>query len=343
MEFEKDKKARIKDIARIAGVSATTVSNVIHGNTRKVSEETALRIKRILEECGYKPSVGALMLSGSGSKIIGVLAACTPKTVEQQAFTNLMVRSLEKELAERNYYMLLHFGDSAEENLKFVSTWKVEGIITMGISAAENQKIQMRCRVPVVSIDVYYQGGTEVPNVGLDDFGGGYLMGTYLLENGHRKLLFLSDNDVGVDHARWVGFRRACSESGVDLTEKEHIIFPPEAEKREVFYKENLARIALRNDALFFASDYYAMEAIGYLEDLQIQVPEEVSIAGFDDSEFALLCRPRLTTVRQNIPAKALAAVDKLFSFIHGGTVCMKERLPVSLIIRDSVKINNNK
>lgn len=340
MGYEKGKGIRIKDIARLANVSPTTVSNVIHGNTKKVSKETAAQIKRILDESGYKPSVGALMLSGSGSKVIGVLAACTLKTVEQQVFTNLMIRSLEKELADRGYYMLLHFGDSAEENLKFVSTWKVEGILTMGISAEENQKIQMQCRIPIVSIDVYYEGGTEVPNVGLDDFGGGYLMGKYLLENGHRKILFLADNDVGVDHARWIGFRRACHESGIYLSEKEHIIFPVEAVKREAFYKANLARFAIGSDVLFFASDYYAMEAIGYLEDLQIRVPDEVSVAGFDDSEFAILCRPRLTTVRQNIPAKAFASVDKLFSFIHGENVSMKERLPVSLIVRDSVKIN---
>lgn len=349
MEEEKDQysvsrdRVRIKDIARMANVSATTVSNVIHGNAKKVSEETARRVERILEECGYTPSVGALMLSGSGSRIIGVLAARAVKSVEQQAFTNVMIRALEEALFQRDYYMLLHFADSAEENLKFASAWKVEGLITLGISAPENQKLQARCKVPVVSIDVYYGDGAEVPNVGLDDFGGGYLMGAHLLECGHKKICFVSDNDVGVDHARWTGLRRACSEAGVYLTEKEHILIPAEPKRRKAFYKANLARVALNNDVLFFASDYYAMEAVGFLNDLEIKVPDEISVAGFDDSEFAMLCRPKLTTVRQNIPGKALAAVEKIFAFIKGdGHISMKERLPVSLVVRDSV-ISNNK
>lgn len=329
---------RIKDIAAKAGVSPTTVSNVIHGNKKKVSEKTVKRVNKILDELGYVPSVGALILAGTNSHVIGVLVGSGSGSVEQQAFTNIIIRALEQEINRRNYYMILHFADSAKESLQFAAVWKVEGMITIGLGEKENQKIQNRCLIPVVSIDTYYEEGRQVANVGLDDFGGGYLMGAYLLEKKNWKICFLADNDVGVDHQRWMGLKRACVEAGMLLTEKAHILIPAEPAARRRFYKANLAHLAFTSHVLFFASDYYAMEAIGYLQDLGIRVPEEISIVGFDDNDCAVLSRPRLTTIQQNVSAKAVAAVKMLFSFIYGeGPLVLEEKLPVRLVVRDSV------
>lgn len=90
---------------------------------------------------------------------------------------------------------------------------------------------------------------------------------------------------------------------------------------------------------MFFASDYYAVEAIALLSDAGINVPEDLSVAGFDDTESAAMCRPRLTTVHQDVEKKAQYAVKKLFDFIQGESrVSMTDRLPVTLVLRDSVK-----
>ncbi len=335
---------RIKDIALRAGVSPTTVSNVIHGNSKKVSPETVEKIQRLLKEMEYVPSMGARMLASNKSRVIGVLVGVAKEkveTMESNAFTNVLIRSLELEIYKKNYYMILHFSSSPEEGIVFASTWNVEGLITIGVYEKENIRLQRRCKVPVVSIDTYYEG-EQVANVGLDDNRGGFLMAEYLIQTGHRNIGFLSDNDVGVDHVRWCGIETACREypDGVDVAK--HILIPHNKEARVSYYKEHLARLAGEYDALFFASDYYAMEAMIYLSDLGIQIPDEISVAGFDDNENAQMCRPPLTTVHQDVKKKAIRAVRKLFAFLgQEKEIPMMEQLPVRLVIRESVKNRN--
>lgn len=332
---------RIKDIAKEAGVSPTTVSNVIHGNRKKVSEETIEKIERLLKDREYVPSMGARMLAGGGTHVIGVLVAepgGEKRHAEGHPFANILLRSLEREIYEKNYYMLLHFTASSDEGIQFAATWNVEGLITLGFSTGDNIRLQGRLKVPMVSIDVYYED-ERTANVGLDDKGGGALMAKYLLDTGHRRICFLADNDIGVDHERWKGVCEACEDYGVKEVCVRHIIIPEERRTRGEYYRKYITQIASEFDALFFASDYYAVEAMAVLGDLGICVPEDVSVAGFDDTESAMMCRPLLTTVHQEVEKKAEHAVRKLFAFIQGERkISMSERLPVTLVLRDSVK-----
>lgn len=102
-------KIRIKDIAKIAGVSATTVSNVIHGRTEKVSRKTRKRIEEILDEQKYAPSMGARILSGKSSGMIAVVVGKKQEWEQESEKLEEILREIEKSLDEREYYMLLHF------------------------------------------------------------------------------------------------------------------------------------------------------------------------------------------------------------------------------------------
>ena len=102
-------KIRIKDIAKIAGVSATTVSNVIHGRTEKVSRKTRKRIEEILDEQEYAPSMGARILSGKSSGMIAVVVGKRQEWEQESEKLEKILREIEKSLDEREYYMLLHF------------------------------------------------------------------------------------------------------------------------------------------------------------------------------------------------------------------------------------------
>lgn len=333
---------RIKDIAEKAGVSTTTVSNVIHGNTSKVSKHTIQKVQKLLEEYSYVPSMSARMLAGRGSHMIGILVGGRKNSIEHSTFFDTIIRELEYQLHKRNYYMILHYSDSPNESLKFAATWNVEGLITVGISEEDNWEIQQHCKVPLVSVDVYYREEWGVANVGTDDFKGGYLMGRFLLEQGHSKILFLSDNDIGVDNRRWLGVKSACEENGIPMEKERHIILPEEKECRREFYRMELKKMAEENDALFYSSDYYAAEGVIQLMVHGISVPEDISVAGFDDSEFARFSQPQLTTVHQSIRAKAVAAVRKLFAYVREDVaVPLRDELDVSLVIRESVKIEN--
>ena len=105
-----------------------------------------------------------------------------------------------------------------------------------------------------------------------------------------------------------------------------------------MYYEKHLKELAQTADVLFFASDYYAAEAIAYLQDMGLSVPCDISVAGVDDSEAALLCRPRLTTMRQDNSRKGALAVKKLFEYIEGTRGrTLDAKLKAELVVRDSV------
>lgn len=335
---------RIKDIAKEAGVSATTVSNVIHGNTRKVSKETIEKIQKLLEKYSYIPSMGAVMLAGNSSHLIGVLIGGRKAKIEHSIFVDEMIRELEYQLYKRNYYMIVHYTDSVNESLKFAATWAVEGLITLTIPEDDIWEIYKKCNVPLVSVDVYYQEGHDVPNVGTADYKGGYLMGEYLLQQGLERITFLSDNDIGVDNRRWKGLEAACRDGGYPLKKVRHVLLDESKEERRNFYRDHMKRIVRESDVLFYASDYYAMEGIVLLNSLGFSVPKHISVVGFDDSEFARMSCPELTTVHQSIRQKAVATAEKMFCYLRGDrNILPCEELPVYLVTRDSVKIDKNK
>lgn len=233
---------RIKDIAKEAGVSPTTVSNVIHGNTKKVSKANIDKIQKILEKNQYIPSMSALMLAENRSRLIGVLIGEREgkrRSIASDPFTSVILNSLELEIYRQNYYMLFHLANSQEESWKLAATWKVEGLITLGLSSEENLELSEKCQIPLVSIDNYY-GEKKVANIGLQDFEGGYAMGKFLAEQGHKNILFLADNDVGVDHERWLGVQRAVGEFGEKGAAAGRRIMPENREMRKEWLEDSL-------------------------------------------------------------------------------------------------------
>ena len=150
--LQKQKKITIREVAKRAGVSPTTVSNVLHRNLEKVSESTAKRVRKVLDEMGYEPIFGALILAGSQSHVVCVLVGNMEGSGEctrYQTAVYQMLGSLEKEITQRDYYMLLHFCDTAKEGVRFAFTWNAEGMITIGIKEAENSLIQEKSPVPL--------------------------------------------------------------------------------------------------------------------------------------------------------------------------------------------------
>ena len=134
------------------------------------------------------------------------------------------------------------------------------------------------------------------------------------------------------------GYNYSCFSAGIDCGEERHILLPEDLSLRRVMYGHYLDRF-VQAKAVALASDYDAAEVMNYLQDHGIQVPEQVSVTGFDDCIYAELMHPPLTTVRQNVPAKAEAAVELLVRLIRQEPVeCKNYVQPVELIRRSSVR-----
>ena len=332
---------RIKDIADRAGVSPTTVSNVIHGKTGRVSKATVEKINRILKEMEYVPSISARMLANNSSGHVGVALGFMKKgnaSSFEDPFVSAMLGNLEYQIREHGYYMMLVARHEQDDLMQQALGWNFDGMIAMALKEKEIAELSERLGKPLVTIDQYLPPELGVRSITMDDRGGAYQMSQYLIGKGHKKFLFLSDCDLGVDHYRWLGVRQAMEEAGIEDFESRHIVIPWNPEQREKAYEEMLPFFK-KQTALFFSSDYYALEASNFLQNRGIKVPEEISIAGFDDVTYATLARPKLTTVHQMVDGKARRAVEVLMHLIQDEPV-QKDipPLPTTLVERESVR-----
>lgn len=340
----------IKDIAKQVGVSPTTVSNVIHGNTKRVSSTTLKKIEKALKENKYIPSMAARMLTMSNSNIIGVISTypkLNKKNLIKEPFIGEILGALEEEIRIRGYFMMFYASEDVIDIFKLASTWNVTGLIVLGFNEKDCVNLRKQMGPPFVTIDTYFNKfkNENFVNVGLDDYNGGYLMGNYLINKGHKNILFMADNTDCVYENRWLGLKSAMEENGINCNKENNFYFLKEDENdRKIQYKSNIDFIK-NFTALFYPSDYYAVEGINIFKELGINIPDELSIVGFDDNIFASIVRPKLTTIKQNIPQRAKEAVDLLIKISEYEDIEEKNKIfPVELIERDSVlDLNKNK
>ncbi len=334
----------IKKIAQKAGVSPTTVANVLHGKAERVSPATWEKVQAIIQEENYAPNMGAIILAHSNSRIIGVIMFMEPRwdeTVLEDPFLSAILGSIEREIRDNGYFLMLHTTSDKDEVVRLTKAWKLDGLILVGVPGDLCSAISGNIDTPLVYIDCYFTDKDRLyHNIGLQDLRGGYEIGRYLLSMGHRNLAFFvaSLQSPGVDSARFDGCVQAFAERGLSLTKESLKVLPKDRREREALYRQ-----AVDDDATYtafvFSADYYAAEAVSHLWESGIEVPGRISITGFDDNVFARLARPRLTTVHQDTGEKGRQAILMLMKLIRKEPIQETNlQLPISLKIRDSVR-----
>ena len=336
--MENDKIVRIADIAEELGVSTATVSNVIHGKTKKISDRTVQRVSELLEERQYIPSMAGILLAQNDSRIIGIVINDHEK-YESHALEDVFIAAslncLFAEIEKSGFFMMVKVTEDINEIVRFASMWNMEGLILMGFCWQDYKKLRGLMRIPFVVYDGYFPEAGRVCNFAIDDYDGGFQMGNYFKSMGHKKVLCLADNDICMDRQRRLGFLAAMGKTDFWLV-------PMTAEGRKKFYLERLREL-MEYTAVFAVSDYYAIELISFLQERGIKVPEEISVAGFDDCPLSGKIYPALTTIRQDGKRRAEMAVAVLRKLKAGDTKSEGKTytLPVELVRRQSVKAVN--
>lgn len=332
---------KIKDIALRAGVSTATVSNVINGNHHKVSQATIEKVNRIIQEMGYQPSATARSLASKESRIIGVVI---PNLGEQEQFSvnpyiSNVLALLERYVRRQGYYLMIRCVEKCQEIVPIFSGWNVDGVILLGAYGDEVTQIEDQLKVPTVYTDTY---APQVPiaNVGVNDYKGGFLSARYLLGQGHRKIAFVGPHvgSPGVIHERYRGFCDALRERQIELAPED--IF--EAATTSESGVEAGRQIALSGRGFTAVAAMSDIIAIGLMTGLRLSglnVPDDISVIGFDDLSAGRLMNPPLTTVSQNLEEKVNLVCQHLFRMIRSGEkLAVNETLDVALIERQSVK-----
>ena len=331
----------IEDIAREAGVSATTVSNVIHGRTNKVSSYTVDLINEIIRERGYVPSLSARAMRTRSSKVVALINHLESR--DQQKFMSDpffmdLAGAVEKALRERGYFLMIRALSKPEDLTAFLRNWNVEGLFMPGLFETEPfYEILRGLKLPVVLTDSYVSDLGSMVNIGLEDFEGARLAVDYLAKLGHRRIVFAGPavKPGGVVEQRLLGYRRALWQNGIEFDQS--LIF--ECEFSTTKMMELGGQLAARKDisAVFATADMLAAGIMSGLQQAGRMVPRDISVVGFDDINWARMTMPMLTTIHQDAEKKGRIAAECMIQLLEGEPVVVRNRaLPVQLVIRNS-------
>lgn len=326
-------RVRISDIAEELGLSTATVSNVLHGKTKKVSDETVKRVQALLEERQYIPSMAGILLAQNSSRIIAVVVNDHEKYENQtlnDVFIASCVNSLSTEIEKAGQFMMVKKTKDPEEIIRFASMWNMDGLVLIGFCDQDYMYLRTHMRIPFVVYDGYCSDAVGICNIVIDNYDGGRQVGECFRRNGHQRALCISDNDICVDKERYEGFCEGFGKENADF-----MMVPMQQEKRMEFYRKHLEQIRSYS-AIFAVSDFYAMELVRFLKKQGIGIPGEISVAGFDDTPMCELTSPTLTSVRQDVASRAEIAIAKLRDLKEKRETETKIMLPVRLIERES-------
>lgn len=326
-------RVRIVDIAEELGVSTATVSNVIHGKTKKISDETVKRVQELLEKRQYIPSMAGILLAQNDSKIIGVVINDHEKYEGhplEDHFIAASLNALTRETEKAGYFLMLKVTESWKEIPRFASMWNMEGMVLSGFCRQDYQSLREQMHIPFVVYDGYFQDKGNLMNIESDHFDGGVQAGEYLKKKGHKRVACISDNDVCMDRERFLGLKSV-------IPTAKQILIPFDTEERYRFYEAHQEEL-LYNTAVFAVSDYYAIDLMLFLQKSGIAVPERLSIIGFDDVRECRRTQPPLTTIRQDNQKKAEIALQLLQEQRAGKRGGGNIKLPVTLVERGSVQ-----
>jgi len=330
----------LKDIAAEAGVSTMTVSNVINGNTSKVSPQTAARVLEIIRQRNYIPNSSARSLARSNSNIIAIiLRGETDENTLQSPYNSALVGTMIQKIQQHNYYTMVNILKSFQDISQSLRTWKVDGAIFLGMFDNEIEMMSGTAQIPMVFTDSY-SNIRSLSNVGIDDYKGGRLAAKCLIGHGHRKIAFVGPpvQHAGVVQHRFSGFCDELKANNIAFDAND--LFVLESEVKPDTIIDLGCQLAKRRDitAAFATSDQIASYLIQGLRSSGLRLPEDFSIVGFDD---LMLCRqitPQLTTISQNLEYKARLAVDILFRRLQAsGDSSESQILDVALVERESV------
>lgn len=326
------------DIAAAAGVSRTTVSNVMNRRD-KYTPEVRDRVLAAARELGYTRNMAAKTLVDHRSNLIGLVlpSYMNSQLLTKSPFYNLIIDGIDDALRATGRYDLLIHCAAVGENTDAIREWamlrSLDGLILVGeFPDAALRDLDERA-LPMVLIDAYECALDSPIRVNTDDEYGGFLAGRYLVSRGAKKAAVCS-TDIGnslVNQRRLAGLKRALDEAGLECRnfEAANNLF-----EGGLDIARKIAEYA--PDSVFAMNDVLAAGLMKGLVKEGIRIPEDLRMVGFDNLEICSQITPELTTIDQDIFGKATLAIKLLLEAIGGGNPPRRVVLPVKLVERNT-------
>lgn len=326
----------IYDVAALAGMSIATISRVLNSPER-VTEVTRAKVLAAIDQLGYIPKAEARARALQRIRRIGVLTPffTAPSFVQR-------LRGIAAALADSNYELIIYTIESLSRLKGYLATLPLTGdldgliVVSLPLDKEEMQRL-FRHNLETVVIESSQQFFSSVE---IDDFAGGQMAAQYLLGRGHCHFAFLGDihpPDYAIRPivARLAGFQECLSQAGVGL--------PEEAVQSASYDQENsrqaarkLLNLHVRPTAIFAAADVQAIAVMKVAGELNLKIPKDLAVLGFDDLEMADYVG--LTTIRQSLDDSGRIAAELLTARLTDPARPVQHiQLPLTLVERETV------
>jgi len=331
------RRARLEDVARLSGVSPTTVSRALRDDAR-ISENTRVAVQHAATQLGYIPDARASSLRGRASSTLGLLIPDVADPMHGQ-----VAMAIEQAASAQGYTVLLanSFTDPLQERqaLQLFTAQRADGIVLVGsmLSPQEANALVAPCPVVFVAGENVSLAGykNELPtgSIRVDDMSGIDAVVEHLRLRGYRRVGYVNGPDLASNITRRDAALRGLANAGITCA---LYPYPGGVESLGAFNSTVSTLVADRPEALICYDDVEALGIMDALRDRGLRVPDDIGLVGFDDIPFAGIANPRLTTVAQPSEEVGRAAFTMLLAGLKNGALPPSITLPVRFIVRES-------
>ncbi len=328
----------LEDVARLAGVSRSTVSRVVNDHPN-VKDEVRARVKSVISETGYQPHAAARSLAARRTNIIGLVIPSAVHTLFTDPYFPRLTSGIAQASNDADFTLSLFLFNSQDYERSMYPRITRKGLLDGVLVQATHIDDEIFTWLGMGNIPYVVVGrpaGTsEMSYVDVDNRSGAHMAVSHLIRLGHRKIATITgplNTQAGKD--RLAGYHNALNDRGIPSDTR----LTSEGDFTENGgYHATQRLIPYKPAALFVASDMMAMGALRALREAGLSVPEDVAIVGFDDLPPATLADPQMTTIRQPIRRLGIKAVEILIDLIdHPQSPPQQVIFNTELVIRDS-------
>lgn len=309
------KKPTIYDVAEKSGISISTISRVLN-NPDKVNPETRVRVINAIDKLGFVPKAEARARALSRANRVGVITPffTAPSFVQR-------LRGVASVLSKTKYELVIYTVDSMDHLRGFLATLpltgNLDGLIIMSLPI-EDEEARRFADNGLETVLIEYPH-PNLNSIEIDDFQGGRMAAEHLIQKGHQRIAFLGDIEPREDFVihpvskRLLGFRQALQEASIPLPDS-YISSAPILQENSRKAAKQLLNVSERPTAVFAAADIQAMSVIRVARQMNLNIPGDLAVIGFDDIDLADYID--LTTINQHLDESGKIAAEILLSRI---------------------------
>ena len=327
----------LEDIARMSGVSRSTVSRVINGDPN-VSERTRSRVQDIIQSVDFHPNIAARSLAAGRTHVLGLVIPTGVTTIFADPYFPLVIQGVAAACNARGYSVMLWLAEPEHERKtisQILSSSLIDGVIvsSMQIDDPLIERLSESSR-PYVTIG-RHPTNEKLNYVDVDNRLGSYQGVTYMLRRGRRRVAIINGPENTIASCdRYQGYQEALRERGLPLLEE--LVDRGEFADAPA-YQAMKRLLPHRPDAVFATSDAMAFAAMRAIREAGLRIPQDIGVLGFDDIPPAAHTNPPLTTIRQPIQQTGSVAAELLIDLIERPDPQPRRVvLPTELVIRSS-------